>query len=58
MSAEKAKENANPLSPFKGLGAALRSVTGMKFADEAISCGAKAREDNKLLSRQKGGMEL
>jgi len=57
MSAEKAKENANPLSPFKGLGAALRSVTGMKFADEALSCGAKAKEDDRHPIRQKG-MEL
>ena len=58
MSAEKAQENANPLSPFKGLGAALRAVTGMKFADEALSCGAKAEDNDKLPIRQKGGMEL
>ena len=58
MSAEKAKENANPLSAFKGLGAAFRSVTGMKFADEALSCGAKADNKEQLPIRQKDGMEI
>ena len=46
MSEEKAKENANPLSAFKGLGESLRWATGLSVSDNGMSCGARGRDDN------------
>ena len=48
MSEEKAKENANPLSAFKGLGEALRWATGLSVNDNhnVISCGARGRDND------------
>ena len=57
MSAEKAQENANPLSPFKGLFAGIRANLGMKPSDELL-CGAKLKDKQQQPIRQKGGMEF
>ena len=46
MSEEKAKENANPLSAFKGLRKTFQELIDLSVKGNGMSCGARGRDDD------------